>query len=283
MNSSRYLFYCLYLLPLISLAQVPEVESIASADGTSIEALIFHPNTIRANQPRPVIIALHGCGGLFSPTDIEHRKLNARHTGMAKLITDNGYSIIFPDSFTSRGEKSLCSQKLNERNIKQSHRTNDVDGILKWLSMQSWADTSKIGLLGWSHGGSAVLRSTDANRQQVFSRKIQPSLAIAFYPGCSDALKENYRPQVPLVIMLAELDDWTPPEPCIQLAKKTNSRIYIYPNSHHNFDNPIGSVRLRTDFPNGLNPGIGVHVGRNPFTGPQAWEQLLVTLRSQWQ
>jgi hypothetical protein len=32
-----------------------------------------------------------------------------------------------------------------------------------------------------------------------------------------------------------------------------------------------------------VNPGKGVHVGRNPITGPEAWNQLLLTLRKQWE
>jgi len=84
-------------------------------------------------------------------------------------------------------------------------------------------------------------------------------------------------------MMLAELDDWTPPGPCIQLAKNVGASYFVYPDSYHDFDNPVGTVRLRTDVPNGVNPGKGVHVGRNPITGPQAWDQLLLTLRKQWE
>ncbi len=279
----RQWIYLLISFPLLSFAQVPEVVVIPSADGTLIKAHLLHPAGMAVNQPRPVVVALHGCGGLYSTTGINLGKLNPRHSGMAQLIQANGYSIVFPDSFTARGETSLCSQKFNLRKINQSHRSDDVDGVLLWLSSQSWAEPTKIALLGWSHGGSTVLRSTDTNRQEVALRKIQPSVAIAFYPGCSDSLKYNYRPHVPLIMMLAELDDWTPPEPCIQLAKKTGADFYVYPDSYHNFDNPVGNVRLRTDVPNGVNPGKGVHVGRNTQTGPQAWAQLLTTLRTRWQ
>lgn len=283
MKSLNLLILFLLELPIVSFAQVHEVKFVTSADGTSIKTVIFHPNQIQQHKPRPVVIALHGCGGLYSTANNHQEKLNARHAGMAKFITDHGFSIIFPDSFTTRGEISLCSQKFNSRRIKQSHRADDVDGVLSWLSEQSWVDQSKIALLGWSHGGSAVLRSTDANRDNVINRRTQPNVAVAFYPGCSDALKDQYRPQVPLVMMLAELDDWTPPIPCIELANHTGSKFYLYPDSYHDFDNPVGNVKLRADVPNGVNPDKGVHVGRNPVTGPQSWNQLLMILQSRWE
>lgn len=268
-----------FSLPILCFGQTQTEFLIPSADTTLIKVHVLHPADLKNDQPRPVVVALHGCGGLYATSGSNEGKLNARHKGMGQLIVDNGYSIVFPDSFTTRGETSLCSQKLNARRINQSHRSNDVDGVLHWLSSQSWVDATQIALLGWSHGGSAVLRSTDANRHNVSNRRIQPMVAVAFYPGCVDALKGDYRPQVPLVMMLAELDDWTPPGPCIQLAKNTGAEIHLYPNSYHDFDNPVGSVRLRSDVPNGVNPGQGVHVGRNPVTGPQAWAQLLVALR----
>jgi len=278
----RQWIYLLISLPLLCFAQVPEVVVIPSADGTLIKAQLLHPAGMSINQARPVVVALHGCAGLYATIGVNQGKLNPRHSGMAQLIADNGYSIVFPDSFTTRGESSLCSQKFDSRAIRQSHRSDDVDGVLLWLSSQIWADTAKIALLGWSLGGTTVLVSTDTNRQKVASRKVQPSVAIAFYPGCSDALKSKYRPHVPLVMMLAELDDWTPPGPCIELAKETGTELHVYPESYHDFDNPVGSVRIRTDVANGVNPGGGVHVGRNPQTGPQAWEQVLRTLRSRW-
>ena len=46
------------------------------------------------------------------------------------------------------------------------------------------------------------------------------------------------------------------------------------PDSHHDFDNPVGQVRLRTDVPNGVHPGRGVHVGPNPVTRDRAYTRL---------
>lgn len=276
---------CLFLaclLPAWCAAQTYQALSLPSADGTELKAWLIHPAGIAAEQARPVVLALHGCGGLYATQGSRRGQLNARHDGMAQLLRAQGYSVLFPDSFSTRGEPSICAQKIQDRKIRPTHRRDDVTGALTWLARQPWVDVRKIALLGWSHGGSAVLAATDANDTVVSTRPVQPSLAIAFYPGCRDALKSGYRPIAPLLMLLGELDDWTPAAPCVDLARRVDARAHVFPDSHHDFDNPVGSVKLRADVPNGAHPGQGVHVGRNPVTGPQAWQLVMETLSLSW-
>lgn len=272
----------LCMLPSWCAAQNYRALSLISAEGTELQAWLIHPPGVPAEQPRPVVLALHGCGGLFATQGSRRGQLNARHDGMARLLIAQGYSVLFPDSFSTRGESSICTQKIRDRKIGQTHRRDDVTGALSWLAGQPWVDASKIALLGWSHGGSAVLASTDANDPGVSTRAVQPSLAIAFYPGCRDALRSGYRPTVPLLMLLGELDDWTPASPCVDLARRVHARARVFPDSHHDFDNPVGTVKRRTDVPNGAHPGSGVHAGRNPVTGPQAWQAVIETLALGW-
>ncbi|MEP6791844.1 MAG: dienelactone hydrolase family protein, partial [Ramlibacter sp.] len=181
---------------------------------------------------------------------------------------------VFPDSLTPRGEAEICTQKLAERRIDQAERRADTLAALAWVAAQPWVSPTRIALLGWSHGGSAVLSATDANRSDVMAAPARPAVAIAFYPGCADALKKGYRPAAPLVMMLGELDDWTPPGPCIALGKNTAAEVNVFPGSYHDFDNPLGTVKVRRDVPNGVNAGRGVHAGPNPAAREQAYARL---------
>ena len=282
---SRFVHCTLFILcalPALCIAQTYQSLLLPSADGTELRAWLVSPEGLPADRLRPVVIALHGCAGLYVISGPRSGQLSARHDGMARLLISKGYSVLFPDSFSTRGEQSLCLQKIQGRKINQLHRRGDVTGALNWLATQGWADVNKIALLGWSHGGSTVLASTDANDPVASSRLAHPSIAIAFYPGCSVALKSTYRPTAPLLMLLGELDDWTPAAPCRELARRVGARAVIYPDSHHDFDNPVGTVRLRANIPNGANPGKGVHSGRNPVTGPQAWQEVVDTLAASW-
>jgi len=282
---SRFFHRCVFILcalPALGVAQTYQSLSLPSADGTELKVWLSHPPGVSHDSPRPVVIALHGCAGLYATRGPRNGQLNARHEGMARLLNSNGYSVLFPDSFSARGEQSICSQKIRDRRVNQAHRRNDVNGALNWLSAQHWVDTTKIALLGWSHGGSTVLAATNANDPAASNRLLQPSLAIAFYPGCSVALGSGYRSTAPLLMLLGELDDWTPAAPCLALASRASAKVIVYPDSHHDFDNPIGTVRFRANVPNGVNPGRGVHSGRNPVTGPKAWQEVVDTLAENW-
>ena len=275
-----FFIFQLVALPICMMASswalaAPQQAQFDSLDGTALTALVFQP----VGAPQGAVIALHGCGGLFARRGAGKGSLNARHQAMADLLVAQGYSVVFPDSLTPRGESELCTQKMSTRKIDQTQRRADALGALVWVAAQSWAQPQQLALLGWSHGGSAVLSATDSTRADVRSVSVRPAVAVAFYPGCSTALKSHYQLSAPLVMMLGEKDDWTPPGPCIALGQAVAAEVNVYADSYHDFDNPTGQVQLRTDVPNGINPGKGVHAGPNPIARAQAYARLLDVLK----
>ena len=258
-----------------------QTASFSSLDGTQIKALVFHPSTPASSQAsRGTVIALHGCGGLYATTGARKGQLNARHQAMADLLVAEGFNAVFPDSLTPRGETELCTQKMGTRKIDQTQRRADALGTLAWVAAQPWAQPERIALLGWSHGGSAVLAATDVSRADVREQAVKPVIAVAFYPGCTAAVRSGYKPNAPLVLMLGEKDDWTPPGPCIAMGKDVGAEVNVFADSYHDFDNPAGQVRLRMDVPNGVNPGQGVHAGPNPVARQQAYARLRLLLNN---
>lgn len=258
-----------------ALAATPQEVSVASRDGTVLKAWWFVPD----GAPRGAVVALHGCGGLYATTGARRGQLNARHQAMADLLVSEGYAVLMPDSLTPRGESELCTQRIGQRRIDQTERRADALGALAWTAAQPGLDAGRVALLGWSHGGSAVLSATDASRGDVRSAPVTPALAVAFYPGCGAAARGGYRPSTRLVMMLGELDDWTPPGPCIELGRQVGAEVHVFPGAYHDFDNPAGRVRVRTDVPNGVRPGQGVHVGPDPQAREKAYARLLTLLR----
>lgn len=238
--------------------------SIPSADlsrgpGLMLKGFWFQVDT---PSPAPAVVLLHGCGGPYDRRGV----LSRRMLDYARLLNKAGMHALVVDSLTPRGEKQICTQRVGKRLITQANRRLDALSSLEWLAARSDVDAARLGLLGWSNGGSTVLAATNERHKEVAEADVKPAFAIAFYPGCEAELKRGYETHTQLLMMVGELDDWTPAEPCRRLAAQAEGRkpeFESYAGAYHDFDG-TAPLRVRTDVPNGVHPGQGVTVGGNP-------------------
>ena len=247
-------------LALSSAAAAMDEVSLGAISGWWVPAAI--------DGKRPAVIALHGCGGLHARSGA----LLARHRAMADALNGRGFHVLFPDSFARRGIRQLCTIPLAERELRAADRAADIHASLEWLAAREDVDAARVVVLGWSHGGSAVLAALN---HKLGPQPLQARAAIAFYPGCSAYARRpgTYLPVAPLLILIGALDDWTPPAPCVELSKWTPKVIvHVYPGSYHGFDAPSTPVRVRTDVPTAR--GVGVTIGSNPAARKAAYEEM---------
>jgi dienelactone hydrolase len=209
------------------------------------------------------VIMLHGCGGAYASDG----RLNARHRMWGEFLAEHGYVALLLDSFTSRNIKELCTIKFANRPLKESGRVGDAYAALEWLRAQSGVDGRRVVLLGWSHGGGVTLDAITHQPPGMAGFRA----AVAFYPGCTARNRRatGFHPYAPLLVLIGEADDWTPAAPCVALASSVSARgepmqIVTYPDTYHDFDNPgIARARVRSNVPNGVNPGHGVTTAPN--------------------
>jgi dienelactone hydrolase len=191
-----------------------------------------------SSQGAAAVIALHGCDGL--PAD--RSRLSYPRSRYVKMLHDAGAGVLYVDSFGPRGEQSICAQKLVQRAITEANRRLDVIGALQWLALQPGVDAHRLGVLGWSHGGQAVLAAADASSEAVRTAAVKPAALVAFYPGCSAFDRvASYDLVAPLLVMIGELDNWTPAAPCRRLTQHLAGgaqpvRYVEYEGSYHAFD-----------------------------------------------
>lgn len=234
---------------------------LSSGPGLMLKGFWFQ---VDSAEPAPAVVMLHGCGGAYD----KNGALSRRMIDYARLINQAGMHALVVDSFTARGQTQICTQKVGKRLITQANRRLDALSSLEWLAARNDVDASRLGLLGWSNGGSTVLAATNERHEDVASAAAKPAFAIAFYPGCETDLQRGYETTTRLLIMVGESDDWTPAEPCRKLAAAASRHgslveFEAYPGAYHGFDSKA-PVRVRTNVPNGVHPGKGVTVGGNP-------------------
>jgi dienelactone hydrolase len=251
------------LAGLATLVSAQERVSFPSFDGAGNAPVVlsgyFFP---AAAAPAPAIAMFHGCGGAYDKSGALSRRMRE----YAELFNGLGLHVLVVDSLTARYEKELCTQRTGSRRVTQANRRLDALGAIAYLADRADVDAKRIGLIGWSNGGSTVLSATNLRHHDVAAATVKPAFAIAFYPGCETDLKRGYVPSAPLLMLVGQLDDWTPSAPCVALARavaEIRPEIAVYPGAWHGFDSDA-PVRLRKDVPNGVNPGQGVHVGGNP-------------------
>lgn len=227
-----------------------EKVSLSARDGH--EALTGYLLRPKGPGRHPAVVALHGCSGLFA----KYGGLTSRHLDWGLRLSNEGYVVLFPDSFGSRGWGSLC--RVKKRPVKQRHRVGDAIFAARWLRDQPFVDGRRVALLGWSNGGITVLRTVVRKEARVFRT------AIAFYPGCKVVLKKTkLRPRVPLSILMGAADDWTAPAPCAALAKRWDVPITLYQGAYHGFDAPGNRLRVRKGMAFTATGTGMVHVGTN--------------------
>ena len=245
MRSRRFLNLLAGLLLLVgSLSHAAGPVSIPSLDGKlQIPAYWFD---VGDGEPRPAIIGLHGCGGALDGKG----NFGERFFRYAGYFNAERIHFLPLDSFTPRGQKSICETPNRQRSIHEADRREDVFAAIAWLAKQPSVDASRIVVMGWSHGAQTVLSTVDATDKYVQAQPVQPRAAVAFYPGCLASNKMwNYEVRKPLLIMIGELDDWTLARECVTLQErlrknKANAAVdlVVYPGSYHGFDGP-GPVR----------------------------------------
>lgn len=214
----------------------------------------------RESGRRPAVIALHGCSGLYN----NRGRFDDRYTSYAQRWNAAGWHVVAPDSFSSRGQGSICTQTAAERTIKVAHRRDDVLRAATWLMERDDVDPQRIAVVGWSHGAMTALEIVD---RSVW-RSQPPAAIVAYYPGCGGWKRRMLvHPSAPLLMLLGEADDWTPAAPCKELAERFQSdhpgvvTVHIYADGHHGFDSRF-PVRFRPEIPVGVGKR-GVHVGGN--------------------
>jgi dienelactone hydrolase len=235
---------------------------------------------------KATIIAMHGCGGLYSSVGKEDIMFTPRYLGMARTLTDAGYNVLFPDSFTPRGRRSICQESQQQRIASSELRREDLAAALRWVATQDDVDTSRIAFLGWSHGATTILSGMNIATPEVAVRKIQPKAAVAFYPVCTAYSKEKslYKPVAPMLILMGEDDDWAPPKDCQALAQKlqgsdTELILKLYPDTYHDFDAPGLPLHVRTDIPGVGKHGEGVTIGGNSESRAEAYQEMMKFLK----
>lgn len=200
----------------------------------------------------PAVAMMHGRGGAYSTLakgSYSAETLSKRHRAWGELWTQHGFVALLLDGFGSRGYPAgfgRFSYKDRPPELDETlARPQDAFAALLYLRQRGDIAAGRIGLMGWSNGGSAslVAMADNAPGRERLAPEGGFTVAAALYFGCG--LKDKYRgglnPAAPLHIYIGDADEETPAPVCETLVKRSRAKGYeigltVYPGAEHSFD-----------------------------------------------
>ena len=139
-----------------------EVISWKSEDGTLIEGILFKPNNYDPNKKYPLLVDIHG-----GPTSVDRpTPIFSFYPGLQWL--DKGALVLRPN-YRGSGGYGEKFRSLNVEYLGIGAALDILSGI-DYLDSLNMIDTSKMGCMGWSHGGYiSALLATTSNRFKAIS------------------------------------------------------------------------------------------------------------------
>jgi carboxymethylenebutenolidase len=236
------------------------VTFMSADERTTLVGYLFKPATMPAVRV-PAVVMMHGRAGAYSDRAngvYDASTLSMRHNAWGREWADNGYIALLVDGFGPRGfphgfprfSYDRRPEELNEMTV----RPLDAFGALAYLGSRPDVSPGRIGLQGWSNGGSAVIATVSARVPGIGSVANGFRAALAFYPACG--LKGQFdetpfRPDAPTLVFHGTADEEVSYKRCVALVERSREsggtvEIQVYPGATHSFDSP-SRKRQRVD------------------------------------
>lgn len=189
----------------------------------------------------PAAVIVNSSGGVTAHTELFYARLLASH-GMAALVVD---------SFTPRGIRNTVADQSQLWAVQSAA---DAAAGFRWLSSQPWVDPARIIVLGMSKGGIAALTTAvEADRRLFGITDIRFAAHVSIAPACGFQNQDARTTGAPIFFMLSELDDYTPIQPCLELAERIRAaanksvRLAVYPGAYHAMESAGGIAELTAE------------------------------------
>jgi dienelactone hydrolase len=185
-----------------------------------------------ASGPVPAMVLLHGSGGLQGPPGANVKK-------WAEILNGWGVATLMVDSF---GPRKITTTVADQSKLSSWADVADGLAALKVLGADSRIDRNRIGVLGWSRGGTAAINTAlETVRRIIIADDLKFAAHVVFYGTAMLQNRDRATDQSPLLFFHGEADNYTPIGPTREFANWAKSKgspvtFISYPNTYHDFD-----------------------------------------------
>jgi dipeptidyl-peptidase-4 len=143
--------------------QTASLFTIPAADGFALPARIVKPRGFDASKKYPAIVYIYGGPGAPTVND-EWDYSFAGNAYFDQVLADRGYVVFSVDPRSATGQSKTLENTV-VRKMMTDGELNDIVKGVQWLKAQPFVDPARVGVWGWSGGGTDTLlvmtRSTE--------------------------------------------------------------------------------------------------------------------------
>lgn len=227
-----------------------------SPDTTGMGTLVL-PEGASADAPVPVMVILHGSGGISE----------GREDRYAKLFAENGIASLTVDYYSPRGVTKDTPYVMKTMIATEVDIMADAYSALKVLGTHPAIDASRIGVTGYSYGGMATRYVLDDRLKAIMAPHVPPfALHMDIYGPCHQTLGHTGTTGAPYLAIHGDNDNSVDPALCQEVYKEIKAagssvESHVMPGAGHAWEN----ASPLTTFPGGFVSGCAFSF--DPETG----------------
>ena len=200
------------------------ITDLDQQDEQEVDAILKLPT---GQGPFPLVIGVAGSLAWGS-----------HHLQYLEMFRSIGIATLEIQSFSSRGIKSTVGSQVD---VTTAMMILDAYKALDKVSSHPNIIKDHIAIMGWSLGGGVALFSGWLPLVEKINPQNKFAAHLSIYPPCIAQPKNPIFSDVPMHILIGELDDWVPAKACEELTEQAKSAgsnigLTVFPNSHHSFD-----------------------------------------------
>ncbi len=153
--------------------QCPTLTTVPAADGFPLQVRLLKPKSFDPAKKHPVILYVYG--GPSSPTVAD-----SWGDPFDQILAREGFVVMRVDPRTATGASKRI-QNAVVRNVWSDIELADLLAGVKWLKAQEWADPARVGIWGWSGGGTFTLLALTRSQEFKAGIAVAPNTDWRYY------------------------------------------------------------------------------------------------------
>lgn len=154
-----------------------DIFSINARDGYEMPAMMLKPRYFDPEAKYPAVIYVYG--GPSAPT-VQNSWQGRARGYYHQLLADSGVVVFYVDNRSAAGKSKIDANTIVNQLYGPVELEDLLDGVA-WLKSQTFIDPDRVGVWGWSGGGTMTLQAMTSSGEFVAGAAVAPVTDWHFY------------------------------------------------------------------------------------------------------